>query len=150
MDKDVQERADARFQQALESSGARDPREYYRERLRALKQTDPAAYDRAVAYYREQLIPSVAEGDGDPLAAWREYGRFIAELTTPGQTVEVDATGRAHPYEPPTPPDRMVLHVPEGRGGRALLVGLPGEPSAAQLATYDLLVGGKQKLRDSP
>jgi hypothetical protein len=27
-------------------------------------------------------------------------------------------------------------------------VGLPAELSAAQLATYDLLIGGRQKMRD--
>ena len=150
METDLQARADQRFKQALEDSGARDPREYYRERLRELKQTDADAYARAVDYYRETLIPLVATGDGDPLAAWREYGRYVAELTAPGHTVEVDTTGRSHSYHPPTPQDRMVLHVPEARNARALLVGLPGNPSPAQMATYDLLVLGKQKLRTGP
>lgn len=144
---DVQARADARFEAALAESGARDPREYYRERLRELKGSDEAAYDRAVTYYHETLIPTVASADSDPLAAWREYGRFIAELTAPGRTVEVDASGRSHTYRPPVAPDRMVLHLPERRGARALLIGLPAEPSPAQMATYDLLVRGKQKLR---
>ncbi len=147
MDKDLQTSADLKFAEALEAAGARDPREYYRERLRALRDTDADAYERAVRYYRETLIPVVASGDGDPLAHWREYGRFIAELTAPGRTVEVDASGRSHPYDPPTAPDRMVLHVPEARNQRALLVGLPGKPSSAQMATYELLVLGKQKLR---
>lgn len=147
MESDQQDLADRHFQAALEETGARDPREYYRERLRELKQTDEDAYGRAVDYYRDTLIPLVASGGGDPLAAWREYGRFIAELTAPGHTVEVDPSGRCHPYRPPTPPDRMVLHVPEARNARALLVGLPSQPSPAQMATYDLLVLGKQTLR---
>lgn len=147
MDKDLQARADEHFARALDSSGARDPREFYRERLRELRDQDADAYQRAVDYYRETLIPQVAAGDGDPMDQWREYGRFIAELTAPGQTVEVDATGVRHPYEPPTDPDRLVLHIPEARNRRALLVGLPGKPSRAQMATYDLLVLGKQKLR---
>ncbi|NIU79160.1 MAG: hypothetical protein GWN71_38100, partial [Gammaproteobacteria bacterium] len=84
---------------------------YYRERLRALKADDPDAYRRAVEYYTDNLIPTVAAGEEDALDAWREYGRFIAELTSPGRTVEVDPSGRAHPYDPPTAGDRMVLHV---------------------------------------
>jgi len=72
----------------------------------------------------------------------------VAELTVAGTPIEVDATGRRLPYAPPTPADRMVLHIPQGTRGRALVVGLPPELSAAQLATYDLLVGGRQKLRD--
>lgn len=147
MSTDLQAQADEFFNRALAQSGARDPREYYRERLRALRETDGDAYDRAVAYYRDTLIPRVASGEGDPLIAWRDYGRFIAELTAPGHTVEVDESGRAHPYNPPTALDRMVLHIPEARNQRALLVGLPGAPSPAQMATYDLLVMGKQKLR---
>jgi hypothetical protein len=148
MDEELHKTADERFERALASSGARDPREYYRERLRSLKQADAAAYERAVQYYRETLVPSVASEDGDPLTAWQEYGRFIAELTARGRTVEVDRTGKAHPYHPPTPGDRLVLHIPEGRTTRAMLVGLPAEPSAAQMATYDLLVLGKQTLRE--
>jgi hypothetical protein len=148
VDTEIQKKADQRFREALERSGARDPREYYRERLRTLKADDPDAYRRAVAYYTDTLIPSVAAGEDDALHAWREYGRFIAQLTAPGRTVEVDASGRAHPYDPPTTADRMVLHIPEGRVTRALLVGLPAQPSSAQMATYDLLVAGKQRLRE--
>lgn len=148
VDTELQDRADQRFQEALDRSGARDPREYYRERLRALKADDPQAYRQAVTYYTDTLIPSVASDEGDPLHAWREYGRFIAQLTAPGRTVEVDRSGRAYPYDPPSAADRLVLHIPEGRVSRALLVGLPAQPSPAQMATYDLLVAGKQRLRE--
>jgi len=149
VDQDQQRRADERTDSALAASGSRDPREYYRERLRDLKSADPEAYDRAVQYYREKLVPTLADGDGDPLAAWSEYGQFIAELCAPGRTVEIDHSGRAHAFHPPTPGDRLVIHVPKGRVTRAILVGLPAEPSAAQMATYDLLVAGRQKLRDA-
>ena len=144
---DLNARADARLDEALKREGARDPREFYRERLRELKQANPEGYAAAVVYYRDTLIPQVADGEGDPLAAWTEYGRRLAEALAPGRTLAVDATGRAHPYSAPAPRDRLVLHLPEGKGGRALLVGLPAELSPAQRATYDVLVSGKLKLR---
>lgn len=139
--------ADARLDAALKEAGARDPREFYRERLRELKQANPEGYAAAVAYYRDTLIPQVASGEGDPLAAWTEYGRHLAEALSPGRTVSVDATGRAHPYRAPALRDQLVLHLPDAKAGRALLVGLPAELSAAQRATYDVLVSGKQRPR---
>jgi hypothetical protein len=143
---DVTERADRMLEAALEATGARDPREFYRDRLRELKQADPDAYQGAVAYYRDTLLPLVANGEGDPLGAWTEYGRRLAQALAPGRTVSVDDTGRAHPYDGPRA-DRLVLHLPDAGGSRALLVGLPAELSAAQRATYDVLVAGKQSVR---
>lgn len=142
-----QEAADSRFAQALSASGARDPRDYYRDRLRDLKRTNPAGYAEAVQYYRETLVPSIAEGDAEPLAAWREYGLLIARATAPGRTVAVDATGRARPYEPGADVGEMILHLPNARQGPAFLVGLPSEPSQAQTATYDWLAAGRRALR---
>lgn len=144
---DLNARAEARLDEALKQAGARDPREFYRERLRELKQASPEGYAAAVGYYRDTLIPQVASGEGDPIAAWTEYGRWLADALAPGRTVAVDGTGRAHPYRAPAPGDRLILHLPEGRGGRALLVALPAQLTAAQRATYDVLVAGKQKLR---
>lgn len=139
--------ADRKLEEALAREGARDPREFYRERLRELKQANPDGYAKAVAYYRETLIPGVASGGAEPLEAWTEYGRRLAASLTPGRTVAVDGSGRAHPYEAPAPRNHLVLHLPEGKGGRALLVGLPAELTPAQRATYDVLVAGKLKLR---
>ena len=147
MSDDLNAHADARLEEALKEAGARDPREFYRERLRDLKQANAEGYAVAVAYYRDTLIPQVASGEGDPLAAWTEYGRHLAEAMSPGRTVSVDATGRARPYQAPAPRDQLVLHLPDAKGGRAILVGLPGELTAAQRATYDVLVAGKQKQR---
>ena len=147
MSDDLNAAADARLEEALARLGARDPREFYRERLRELKQADAQGYEGAVAYYRDTLIPSVASGTVDPLAAWTEYGRRLAEAVSPGRTVAVDGTGLAHPYSEPAPGDHLVLHLPGGRGGRALLVGLPAHLTDAQRATYDVLVSGKQKQR---
>lgn len=136
------------FERALEQAGARDPREFYRDRLRELKANDADAYQRAVDHYRDQLLPSIVEASADPIEAWLAYGCKLAELTAPGRAVEIDQTGRAHAYQPPTPGDRMVVHLPDGKVWRALVVGLPKDLTAAQHATYDLLVSGRQKLRE--
>ena len=146
MTDDVARAADTFLEAALAETGARDPREFYRERLRDLKRANLEGYERAVAYYRDTLIPAVASGEDDPLASWTEYGRKLAEALAAGRTVSVDESGRAHPYEGPSP-KRLVLHLPDDEGARALLVGLPPELSPAQRATYDVLVSGKQRLQ---
>lgn len=146
MTADLTKTADTMLERALEASGARDPREFYRDRLKELREANPEGYQAAVAYYRDTLIPAVASGDHEPLGAWTEYGRRLAEALAPGRTVSIDETGRSTPYEGPLP-NRLVLHLPKGKGGRALLVGLPPELSAAQRATYDVLVNRRQKLR---
>lgn len=147
MPQDLTAEADRRLEEALEREGARDPREFYRERLRELKQANADAYGEAVAYYRDTLIPTVASSDVDPLEAWTEYGARLAEWLAPGRLVSVDTSGRAQPFSAPAPKNHLLLHLPGGRGGRALLVGLPAELSPAQRATYDVLVSGKQKQR---
>jgi len=149
MDASLQAEADRRFSEALASTGARDPRDYYRERLKELRVANPAEYDDAVSYYQEKLIPRVADRESDPTVEWRAYGMEIARLTAPGRPVLIDASGRAQPFKEPCPPDGMVLHLPDGRGPAALLVGLPTEPSSAQLATYDWLVGNRRALRQA-
>lgn len=136
--------ADRILEEALERTGARDPREYYRERLRELKRSNATGYGEAVEYYRNTLIPEVTSGARDPLDAWTRYGRRLAEALAPGRAVEVDTTGRAHPATERPPLDRLVLHMPEDKRSRALLVALPPQLSAAQKATYDVLIGGKR------
>jgi len=136
--------ADEALQAALTAAGARDPRDFYRERLKDLKRVDTDGYESAVAYYRDTLIPQVAAGTTDPLEAWTEYGRRLAEALAPGRAVSIDSTGRAREYEG-SAPDRLVLHLPDDKGVRALLVGLPTSLSPAQRAAYDVLVEGRQK-----
>lgn len=144
---DLQARADALLDEALAAAGARDPREFYRTRLRDLRDRDRTAYDRAVAYYRDELLPAIV-GGAEPLAAWSEYGRTLAELHGPGRTVAVDASGAAAPYTSPPDPDHLVLHLPDAAREPALLVGLPLQLSGAQRATYDWLVQGRNRLRE--
>ena len=145
MPDDVTEKADRALESALAQTGARDPREFYRERLKELKRENPDGYSAAVAYYKETLLPAIANDGAPPLAAWTEYGRVLAEAAAPGRTVSIDKTGRSAPYEGPDL-ERLILHLPSGKG-RALLVGLPPELSPAQRASYDVLVAGKLKAK---
>ena len=144
-DERERERAEAHLVEALARTGGRDPREYYRERLRALRDRDEQAFQRAREYYEKHLLPAVAREESDPHAEWLDYGRLLAELSAPGRTVEIDATGRAHPYSPPVPADRLVLHLPTSAREPALLVGLPPALSPAQRASFELLVKGAVK-----
>jgi hypothetical protein len=146
MDPVIKAEADRRFETAVRATGARDPRDFYRESLRALKESNPKGYDRAVDHFREVLVPGIASGDLEPLRAWRDYGLLLAELTAPGRTVQIDGTGRAEAFSPEAPLDHLVLHLPQEKGVRAILVALPAVPSPAQRATFDLLVSGKQRL----
>lgn len=148
MDEALQSRADDLFEETLKRTNAKDPRKFYRERLREMKTSDPDAYRAAVEYYRDELIPSIAEKGADPLLSWHTYGCRLAELSTPGKPVEIDVTGATYEYDPPTPDDRMILHIPTGSKGRAVVVGLPPELSPAQRATYDLLVAGRLRVRE--
>jgi hypothetical protein len=149
MDDATRTEADRRFMAALEETGARDPRDFYRKALRGLKDVNPSGYQKAVGHYQEVLVPSIAEGEVEPLRAWRDYGRLIAEVTAPGRTLAIDETGRASPFHDEAPMDSLVIHLPEARGTRALLVSLPPTPSRAQRATYELLVAGKHRLPES-
>ena len=147
MTRDPKQAADTRFAEALAASGARDPRGYYREKLRELKQVNPEGYAEGVAYYQKTLIPSIAGGDADPLEAWRDYGLLIARLLAPGRAVAIDAEGRSRSFDPPGEHVDMVLHLPEPSRERPILVALPPQPTPAQSATYDWLVAGRRAVR---
>ena len=148
MTTDLQEKADARFAAALAASGARDPREYYRTQLRELKRSNPEGYDQAVGYYQDELVPSIAERDADPVQAWQAYGLLIAQLAAPGRAVAIDPSGRSHPPESSAGLEDMVLHLPDAPSAPVLLVGLPPKPSPAQMATHRWLVSGRRALGD--
>lgn len=143
---DLQVQADRQLEAALAEVGARDPREFYRERLRDLKRTNREAYEQAAAYYRDTLVPSVASG-ANPLPAWTEYGHRLAALWAPGRAMMVDRWGTAAPYKSPAPLDQLVLHLPDASRMRPVVVGIPVELSRAQRATFDLLVRGQLTLK---
>jgi hypothetical protein len=145
---DVAAAAERALEAALAESGARDPREFYRERLRELKRVRPDDYKTAVAYYTDTLLPDVAGHRRDPLSAWTDYGRRLAEALAPGRTVGIDETGRARPFASAGDPaggGGLVLHLPHDTGAKALVVALPRALTAAQRAAYDVLVSGKQR-----
>jgi hypothetical protein len=146
MEEAMREEADRWLEEALKRSGARDPRDLYRESLRELRRSNARGYDRAVDHFQTVLVPSIASGRAEPLQAWREYGRLLAEAVADGRTVAIDGTGRAHPYEPDAPMDWLILHLPEAKTARALAVSLPAEPTQAQRATYELLVKGSHRM----
>ncbi|HET7274034.1 MAG TPA: hypothetical protein VFI91_02575 [Longimicrobiaceae bacterium] len=135
--------ADKRLDEALAGGGARDHRDMYRDRLKALRTQDESAFRRALEYYDNTLVPNVAREGSDPLSEWLEYGRFLADLAVTGTTVQVDSTGRAKPYEPPAGAESLILHLPTSPREAALAVGIPLSPSPAQMATYQLLARAK-------
>lgn len=139
-DPELKAAAERRFEEALAISSARDPRDYYRERLKELRATRPDLYDQAIAYYEQTLVPTVADPASDPVAEWLEYGRVVAVMMSPGRTVQVDATGLAHDFDRSRAAGELVLHVPTSSRAPILVVGLPAKLSDAQRATYELLV----------
>jgi hypothetical protein len=148
MDPDLQQEADRRFAARLRESGARDPRDFYRELLRRLKARDEAAYGKAVERFRDRVMTPVARDGVDPLEAWTLYGLSLARELHPGRTVVLDRAGRSIPFEPPPDHGSLILQLPDERRERAVPVSLPPDPSPAQRAALDLLVEGKVKLSD--
>lgn len=146
MDDEPQQQAERRFTTRLEETGARDPRDVYRELLRHLRARDEEAYGAAVARFGDEVVAAIARDDRDPLEAWIEYGLSLARGLHPGRTVVLDATGRSEPYAPPPDWASLILHLPEEKRERAVPVSVPPDPSPAQLAALDLLVEGKVRL----
>ena len=146
MDQALKAKADQRFKEALKGSGARDPRDYYRQSLRDLKESNPEGYNRAVNHFHAVLVPGIASGEVEPLGAWREYGRLLAQEAEEGRTVEIDESGCSRAFSSESPLDRLVLHIPDQQRSRSILISLPPDPSPAQRASYELLVRGKQRV----
>jgi hypothetical protein len=145
MDPTLRTRADARLGEALSRDALEDPRARFRDRLRFLRERDPSAFEEAIRYYEETLVPRVA-ADADPIEEWFEYGRRLADLTGPGIVVSIDAGGRAATFQPPVPRDHLVLHIPDDAATPVLVLVLPLRLTPPQRATYDLLVAGKVQI----
>lgn len=146
MDPELQKSADEKLEARLRDSNVPDPREGYRELMRALKAARPEAYEEAVARFREEVVEAIVRAGRDPLEAWIAFGHSVARALHPGRTVAVDATGRSAPCETPATPDALVLHLPDEKKARAVPIAVPADPSAAQRAALDLLVEGKVRL----
>jgi hypothetical protein len=140
---DHQTRADARLETALRDADRADPRPLYRPALKYLRDRDPEAFREALRYFEEELLPSVA-GEGDPLAAWLDYGRRLAEALGAGRLVELDTTGRSRPVNNPGEARGLVLHLPDDESAPALALRHPRDPSRAQKAAFELLVERRQ------
>lgn len=142
MGTDLDDQLNMRFEAALRDRQLSDPRDGYRMRLRALRETRPELFERAARHYQEEVLPGLAAG-ADTIEAWVDYGRFLAELIAPGRVVTIDGTGSARPYASPLPPHALVLHLPSDRDAATMPLAEPVDPSAAQRAAYDLLVRGR-------
>jgi hypothetical protein len=114
--------------------------------LSELKRQDPSAYDEAVSRFRDSVLPSIARRETDPLTAWLDYGRHLAEKLAPGRTLSLDAHGRSSPLAGPASWRDLILHVPADARTRAILIGEPPKPTRAQRATVELLVNGRVML----
>jgi hypothetical protein len=134
------ERADRRFAIALQQAGLPDPRERYREWLRELRARDEGAFRKALEYFEQQLVPTVADPGSDAVAAWTEYGLRLAQRLQSGSAVAIDATGLSRPCDATAPLADLVLHLPSSTREKALPVRLPSRLSPAQEAAYALLV----------
>ncbi len=146
MKRSPQDEADRRFNEALEATGALDPRESYRGLLRQLKSRDEATYQEMVSRWKSEVIEPIQQGEAEPLQAWLRFGVGLASTLHPGRTVVVDEEGRSHTLEDLPDWRNLILHLPEDRGVRAIPISLPPDPTGAQSATVDLLVEGKLKL----
>ncbi|NIP80689.1 MAG: hypothetical protein GWM90_16300 [Gemmatimonadetes bacterium] len=143
MSDELRNRADARLETALRDADRRDPRPYYRTALRHLREHDPEAFQRALRFFEEELVPAVAD-EADPLEAWLEYGRRLAAAFGPGRTVELDSTGRERPVPDPGTAAGLVLHIPDDDRSPVLVLRCPRDPSRAQTGALELLVEGRQ------
>lgn len=145
---EIRQRADARLDEALAHAAQQDPRPFFREQLRLLKDSDPAAFEEALRYYEEVLLPRVAAPDSDPLLEWFEYGRKLVELEGAehaGKVVMVDPSGRSTPFAAPLRLDHLVLYLPDDTRTPALPLNVPRRLSLEQQATFDLLVREARK-----
>lgn len=148
MGTDLRDQVNMRFEAALRDRELSDPRDAYRRRLRALRDTRPELFERATRHYQEEVLPTLEAG-GDAIETWIDYGRFLAELIAAGRVVTIDDSGSARPYASPLSPRALVLHLPHDRDATTMPLAEPVDPSAAQRAAYDLLVRGRLAL-DSP
>ena len=140
--------ADQRSDEAFNSGPFQDPRGAFRERLRSFREDQPAAFKNALEYYEKTLIPNIAAG-ADPIIEWVAYGQKLGELTGRGKTSAIDPAGRARPLAEGFAGDQLILHLPDDTSVAALAVAVPRELSAAQRATYDLLINRARSLEST-
>jgi hypothetical protein len=144
MEAETRKRAETRLADAAAEAGLVDPRPPFRERLRQLRETEPAAFERAIAHYEREVLPALAQGDA--LRSWCEYGRFLGGLTAEGELTVIDESGRAAEWSDAEPDSALVLFIPRDTSVPVLVAAQPSALSPAQSATLDLLVNRKLSL----
>lgn len=125
---------------ALAAGGFADMRPVYRAMMRRLKQQDADAFDEATRRYEEVLAPALADEDRDPLAAWIEYGNWLARRLGPGRLVRLDETGLATAAEPEPMSGHVLLFLPDAERDSGIPLLRPSSPSEPQATALDLLV----------
>lgn len=130
--------AEQRTDAAFAGGSYEDPRAAYRNRLRYLKENNPRAFEAARKWYEETLVPAINQGD-DPVAAWIDYGLQLGQLTAPGVTWAIDASGRAREFVG-HPDGELILHLPADTNEPALALAVPRHLSPAQRASVSLLI----------
>ncbi len=149
MSNELRSRADANLVAAAASLRMADPRPPYRDRLRALKDTDPDAFSRALRHYEETVLPALAEGT-DAMAVWAQYGQTLAAFSAPGRMMSIDAAGRAGKLALPLKESSLLLHLPDDNSAAVFVAAMPLIASPAQSATLDLLAHGRLALSADP
>lgn len=129
------------YARSLEAHGLQDVQPLYRALLKRLKSRDAAAYEEAVARYRDRVEPAVEDPGRDPVEVWLAYGRWLAERLSPGEVRAVGPDGRADPVGDGAPPGSLLLHLPDDRKERAICLAMPAAPTDPQKETADLLCG---------
>ena len=111
----------------------------YRAMLRQLKKQDATRFDEATRKYETELVPALIDGERDPIAAWAEYGAWLAGETLPGRLLRLDESGLATPSDPRPVPGHVLLYLPDETSRPAVPIVLPADPSPAQQAALELL-----------
>lgn len=145
---DIRKAAAARLDEALSAANALDPRDSFRDALRALKERDAAKFEEAKRHFEGFVVPRVAEPDSDPLAEWLKYGYELARRSGAGALHAIDPSGLARPAEEGEPPGpgELLLFIPNDGRTPVLELAGPASPTPPQEATRDLLVRGKLSL----
>ena len=126
------------YSRALAEHGLDDVQPRYRKLLLKLKAQDAAGYEDAVARYRTE-VEEKAQASSEPLGVWLAYGAWLAGQIEPGDLITISKTGRATPAAGPPPMGPMLIHLPEARNRRGLVIAMPSSPSDAQRETAALL-----------
>jgi hypothetical protein len=127
------------YARSLEKHGLEDVQPLYRALLRKLKSLDAAAYEEAVARYREDVEATETTSDTDPAAVWLAYGCWLAGRIEPGSLTTIADNGRAEATTEPPPLGPMLIHLPEATNRRGFVLAMPSKATPAQRETAALL-----------